>query len=254
MYNNKNPMKTSGVKNEKETKAQGASAELLSATDSGLFSHSAVWGSWGICKTHTIMRKILLSLAGLLTFGGMMAQPVSDNAVIPVSVTLNSILRLNVTTGGNIEFNVNTLAQYASGIANTAGTTTTFTVASSLDFDVILFAEDTELIGTDLSSSANTMDLDNVGYTLTYGGPALGVGDYTFVPDIGDLPEALTSASATIISSGSGVGAGDINKNKFAVHWEMGTMRGTMNGGTLLSQNIPADRYSTNVFIMLVAQ
>ena len=199
------------------------------------------------------MRKIIFSLAGFLAFGSIIAQPVSDNAIIPVSVSLKSILRLNVTTGGNIEFNVNTLAQYESGITSTAGTTTTFTVASSVDFDIVLFAEDATFIGSDLEAGGNTLDLDNVGYTLTNEGTGADA-NYTFTPNLLAAPVALTNGPVTIISSQAGLGAGDILQNKFAVHWEMGTGNGNMNGTTLLAQSLPADRYSTNVFIMLSAQ
>ena len=199
------------------------------------------------------MRKIIFSLAGLLAFGSIIAQPVSDNAIIPVSVSLNSILRLNVTTGGNIEFNVNTLKQYEDGIASTAGTTTTFTVASSVDFNIVLFAEDASFIGSDLEAGGNTLDLDNVGYTLTKDGSGADA-NYTFVPALLAAPVALTDAPVTIISSATGAGAGDILQNRFGVHWEMGTGLGDMNGSSLLTQSLPADRYSTNVFIMLAAQ
>jgi hypothetical protein len=202
------------------------------------------------------MRKILLSLAGLLTFGGMMAQPVSDNAVIPVAVTLNSILRLNVTTGGNIEFNVNTLQQYTSGIANSVGTTTTFTVASSLDFDVVLFAETATLVGSDLTAGAPTMALNNIGYRVATAGTGVAGTNYDLC-GAGVSPsalQALTNTSFPIIESIPTFGAGDINKNKFEVRWQMGTPGAPMNAGSLLSQNLSADRYATNVFIMLQAQ
>ncbi|MCB9002091.1 MAG: hypothetical protein H6537_09000 [Bacteroidales bacterium] len=50
-------------------------------------------------------------LLASLAFG----QAVNDQAIIPVSVTLNSILRLTVVSGGNIDFVVNTIDQYTSG-------------------------------------------------------------------------------------------------------------------------------------------
>ena len=53
---------------------------------------------------------------------------------------LNSILRLNVTSGGNIEFTINNIDQYTAGIANGTRYDTKFTVASSVDFNVLMYA------------------------------------------------------------------------------------------------------------------
>ena len=115
------------------------------------------------------MKKITLSIIALFFAGQMsFAQAVSEHAIIPVSVTLNSILRLNVVTGGNIEFVVNTIDQYTNGISNSTQYTTNFTVASSTDFDVTLMAEDATLIGSD--NSAHTMTLDNIGYSSSFHG------------------------------------------------------------------------------------
>ena len=50
------------------------------------------------------MKKLLLISVGLIMACLTQAQPVSDNATIPIGVTLNSILRLTVVSGGNIEF------------------------------------------------------------------------------------------------------------------------------------------------------
>lgn len=207
------------------------------------------------------MRKILFSLAGLLTFGGMMAQPVADNAVIPVSVTLHSILRLNVTSGGNIEFIVNTLDQYTNGIPNSTRYTTTFTVASSLDFDVEMYAEDGTFIGSDDATTANTMALNNLGYAVeSTGGGTVGATDnYQICGAVANpsTVRAITNGAFEIVSSvpapGGAGGAGDINQNRFEVQWELGTGNGTMTTTPLLTQNLASDRYSTNIFLVLKA-
>ena len=83
------------------------------------------------------MKKVSLFLLGMVMGLALLAQPVVDNAIIPVAVNLNSILRLNVTSGGNIEFTVSTIDQYNNGIATGPRYYTDFTVASSVDFDVI---------------------------------------------------------------------------------------------------------------------
>ncbi|MBE9469122.1 MAG: hypothetical protein IMY72_12490 [Bacteroidetes bacterium] len=197
------------------------------------------------------MKKITLSIIALFFAGQMsFAQAVSEHAIIPVSVTLNSILRLNVVTGGNIEFVVNTIAQYTNGIANSSQYTTNFTVASSTDFDVTLMAEDATLFGSD--NSAHTMLLNNIGY-ITVANAAAGGND----PANWALQAitSLTNTAAPIISGVVGASAGDVVKNNFDVQWELGTNGGGgMNAANLLTQSIEADRYVTNVFIDLVAK
>ncbi len=217
-------------------------------------------GSWGICKNKSnIMRKIILSLAGLLAFGSMIAQPVADNAIIPVSVTLNSILRLNVTSGGNIEFVVNTLKQYEEGIENSARYTTTFTVASSIDFKVEMYSENDKLAS---STGGGEVDLENLGYVIESIGTAdVGVGPDDAYQLLGaDVnpttpAKAITNSAVEIVTSYTGHGAGDITKNMFEVQWRFGTgvaeSAPTMNSETLLQQSIPADRYTTNIFLVL---
>lgn len=196
------------------------------------------------------MKRIILSLAGLLTFGGMIAQPVADNAIIPVSVTLNSILRLNVTSGGNIEFVVNTLQQYEDGVRNIARYTTTFTVASSIDYDVNIQSENATL---NSNTSANTIALNNLGYTVESKGSAVVGTDFDLCGAAANpsTVQAITNAPFRIVHSNPGAGAGDATKNKFEIQWRFGTKETNMNSNSLLQQSIAADRYSTNVFLVL---
>jgi hypothetical protein len=79
-------------------------------------------------------------------------QAVNAQAIIPVSVTLNSILRLTGVSGGNIDFVVNTIEQYTNGINNGGGDAryqTNFTVSASQDFNVTVRAEDLTFFGQD---------------------------------------------------------------------------------------------------------
>ena len=206
------------------------------------------------------MKKIILSLAGLLTFGSMIAQPVADNAIIPVSVTLNSILRLNVVSGGNIEFVVNTLDDYANGI-NDGGANaryhTTFTVASSIDFKVEMNSETPTFVSS--TGGGVTPPLNNLGYELEYDGTGGTIGGNpgdSYLLCGADQPtsavQALQSSPFEIITSTPGGGAGDVIKNRFIIRWRFGTGEGTdMNTSTLSEQSISADRYTANVFLVL---
>jgi hypothetical protein len=193
------------------------------------------------------MKKLILSICivGLAYFA--YAQPVSDNAVIPVSVNLNSILRLNVTSGGNIEFSFNSIGQYTSGISNSDRTDTHFTVSSSIDFDVELWAEDLTFLGTD--NPAHTLALNYVAYDMEVEGSGTEGALGNWVLPAGWA--ALANGTADIVTSNVGSGAGDAAKNAFIINWECGTAN--CPGGNLLAASRPADRYATNVFLVLVS-
>jgi len=194
------------------------------------------------------MRKLLFTLALAVLSQVSFGQAVNDQAIIPVSVTLNSILRLTVVSGGNIDFVVNTIDQYTNGI-NSGGADarwqTNFTVSSSQDFDVTLAAEDAALMGQD--DPANTMPLDNIGFDLT--GSGGGPGNWALPGDV--LP--LTNGPQSIVTGVVGASAGDATQNNFTIRWRLGTQESAaMNTLSLLEQSLTPDRYITNVFLELV--
>lgn len=203
------------------------------------------------------MRKLSLLFVSMLVGTIGFSQAVADQAIIPVSVSLNSILRLNVTSGGNIEFLVNTIADYTGGIGNSDRYDTKFTVASSIDFDVAMYAEDANLQGVDV---AGTFDIMNIGYLVAMSTGATGAfaTNYTGATTL----TVLNAASGTeIISSIQYEGAGAVTKNAFTINWELATpgVLGLATGfndntNTLLAQSIPAGRYTTNVFLVLEAR
>ncbi|MCF6366126.1 MAG: hypothetical protein L3J35_07980 [Bacteroidales bacterium] len=197
------------------------------------------------------MKKLTISfLAIILSLGVAFSQPVSDMGIIPVGVTLNSILRLNVTSGGNLEYSINTMSQYTSGVAAGAPYITTFTVASSVDFNVDMYADAATFTGVDQSVTPNTMLIDNLGYEMAVTPGATGV-DATDWNLIAAVQGMLVSPGATIIAGINGASAGDITQNDFTINWRFGTMEGSMNAGTLLSQDLSSDRYVVNVAILL---
>ncbi len=195
------------------------------------------------------MRKLIFAASLLLLGQAGFGQAVNDQAIIPVSVTLNSILRLTVVSGGNIDFVVNTIAQYTSGINSGGGDAryqTNFTVSASQDFDVTIRAEDATFIGQD--NSANTMPLNNVGLDLTESGSGVDPTNWALPPAV----LALTNASQNIVTGATGAAAGGADKNNFTIQWRLGTSEGAMNGSSLLAQSLTPDRYITNVFLELV--
>lgn len=176
----------------------------------------------------------------LLTAQSGFGQAVRDNAVIPVSITLNAILRLSVTSGGNIQFVVNTIDQYESGIPNSSQYTTTFQVASSRDFTVTMGAEEATFIGIETGSTA--LALDNLGWeTLPLTGTLVG-GVHALV---GNSPTPSTIVEGL---------AGGTNIHTYEIQWQLGTYQGSMNTATLLEQSLDPDIYVTNVFLTLVPQ
>jgi len=176
------------------------------------------------------------------------AQAVDDRAVVPIAVTLNSILRLNVKSGGNIEFNFNNLNQYQDGITNTTEYDTKISVASSVNWTLNMGAEDDGLLNIDeVSSTPTTMNRNFIAYSVDYTGSRADATDYTITAGWNDLPHLNTSADDIITNAGTN--AGGEGQNAFTIHWECGTSN--TNGGSLLGSNLTGGRYATNVFFIL---
>lgn len=192
------------------------------------------------------MKKIFLSVCALGLALGTYAQAVVDNAVIPVSVNINSIMRMNVVSGGNIEFSFNTIDQYTNGIENSSRYDTKFTVASSVDFKVLLYSEDDKFYGAD--DANHTMELGLVGFKVTNEGSAT-LGDSDYQKDWTNLSGKNSDATACTLVKSNG---GDINANAYTINWSCGVSGQAT--GSVLSANLAPDRYSTNIFLVLSEQ
>ncbi|NOU19348.1 MAG: hypothetical protein HOO91_17465 [Bacteroidales bacterium] len=182
------------------------------------------------------MRKLFFTLTMLIFSQFCFGQMVQDQAVVPVSVTLNSILRLTVTSGGNIVFVFNTIAQYTTGIAATPRTTTTFQVSSSRTYKVTMATESATFIGLETGSILFTND--NVGYTTTAaGGGAV-------------LDGALHGLGVTQeITPVLGAPAG--GSHIYTVAWQVGQGVAPMKATTLAVQSLATDIYVNNIFLTL---
>jgi hypothetical protein len=105
----------------------------------------------------TIMKKVLVGFLSLVFMGQVaFAQPVSDNAVIPMGITLSSVLRLNVVSGGNIEFVFASVNDFQNGLAGDMYRTN-LTVESSTDWGLSVYAND-------FAGSAGTFGVGIVDY------------------------------------------------------------------------------------------
>jgi len=197
------------------------------------------------------MKKLLLGAAMLLMAQMSFGQAMQEYAIIPISVTLNSVFRLSVVSGGNIEWVVTNIADWNTGIPASTRYQTTFTVAASRDFDVKMYSENATLEGQD--NPAVSLALDNVGYKIEATGTGLDGTNW-------DIPSELTTGTVfplaideTIIAGIAGLAAGDGAQNKFVIHWRLGTSEDAMNGASLMEQGLASDRYVTNVFLELIA-
>jgi len=228
------------------------------------------------------MRKILaltfLLFLGLTAF----SQAVKDRNVVPVAVTLNQVLRMTITNGGNIEFVFNTIDDYKNGLSADAVASasanpitsntfyrTDFTVASSTRWKLTYGAEEAAFIGTDLAT--HTLALNNVGFRITESGTnnfgAAGAAKGTAGAQLFSTPtNNATEVAALLIypvdliednDLATDSNAGDASDNSFTLNWRCGTAEAgatnPMNTVKLIDQQpSPApDRYIVNVLFDL---
>ena len=221
------------------------------------------------------MRKISFLVAILVCSVSAFSQAVKDRNVIPVAVSLNQVLRMTITNGGNIEFVFNTIDEYKNGISAEAGNPgdgmykTDFSVSSSTRWALTYGAESATFLGTD--NPANNLDLDNVGFTITNNGvntfeePGNGKG-ITSTASLFSVPtanadevSALETYPTVLIEDNNTVNAnaGDAVDNLFTINWRCGTIeQGSvvpMNDVPLIDQNPSPtpDRYVVNVLFDL---
>jgi len=210
------------------------------------------------------MKKVILfAIGAVLAQTAVYAQPVHDRGVIPVAVTLNRVMRLNITSGGNMEFVFNSIKEYENGL-NSGGASafyrTSFYVAASNDWNLVMGAEDATLLPTDHIAAVagiptNSMALNNVGFNITHVAGGLANANYAipaagFPTTVAALAQYTGAAPLVITSAAAPAGdAGDAVDNSFQINWRAGTAEGTMSAVTILHANIFPDRYVTNVFM-----
>lgn len=254
-------------------------------------------------KSRTLSNLFTLLAAFMITATAF-SQAIRDRNVIPVAVNLNEVMRMTITNGGNIEFTFNSIDDYRSGLsgdvgnllnaqdadvgaasANPAATgggtadannmyKTDFTVASSVRWKIVYGSEEATFIGTD--NPANTMNLNNVGFTLvnlgTHTFPATGIapagggGQELHSPATDNATDltALHVYPQDLIVDGQETNgnSGDATDNSFEMIWRCGTTEApttagdfaeaSMNALSILNQgDINPDRYVTNVVFEL---
>ena len=230
-----------------------------------------------------MMKKLTISVVALLIFQFSFGQAVRDRNVIPVAVNLNQVLRMTISNGGNIEFTFNTIDQYKNGISGDQATSTSagtvaanpmyvtdFIVASSTRWLITYGAEELTFIGTD--NPANTLTLDNVGFSIVNSGTHTfetgGAKGTTAGEELWSIPTnsatevaALQAFPIVLIEdndSGTQANAGDETDNAFQLVWRCGTVEAQglttpMNAQNLIDQqpSPTPDRYVVNVLFDL---
>jgi hypothetical protein len=231
------------------------------------------------------MKKISMIALGLFAISAVgFSQAVRDRQVIPVAVNLNQVLRMTITNGGNIEFVFNSIDDYRDGLSADAVTSgssnpassdgfyqTDFTIASSSRWKLSYGSEQATFIGTD--NPANTLLLDNVGFSLESNGTSIfetvdlsqgataGAAFYSAPTNNANEVSALQVYPVDLIednNSATHANAGDATENSFTLLWRAGTVEAQgettpMNAVSLLNQqpSPTPDRYVTNVIFEL---
>ena len=136
-----------------------------------------------------------------------------------------------------------------------------FTIASSTRWELSYGAEEATFIGTD--NPANTLTLDNVGFSLTSNGTHTLGTEVTSAPTVdGAQVSALEQFPIVLITDNGNIAssAGDVTDNDFTITWRCGTAEvggapATMNPTVLLEQNPSPtpDRYIVNVLFELAS-
>jgi hypothetical protein len=203
------------------------------------------------------MKKVLLGLLSIIMLGtAAQAQPISDNAVIPMAITVNSILRLNVVRGGNIEFVFNNYQDFITGLSGTTYSTDV-TVTSSGNWDLSVLAATTEFF--DQSNVAfSGIALNFVNFNLTNTGVnTLGVAgsDTEYHPDGGAASAEGSYSDLTNIAPLVPVLVGVSNQgaaldNAFTINWECGTAN---TAGAISTAGVTSGRYTTNILLSLIS-
>ena len=202
------------------------------------------------------MKKTCLSILAIMLISvTTFAQPVSDRAVIPVAVTLNQILRLNVFNGGNVEFVFNNIDDYKNGLTNGAGQyQTDISIASSTPWSLLMWAEDASFTGND--DPTNLMSNGYVGYSILATGGFSFDNEYLAVGNVSIEANILANAASSVFScsaiSTASNCAGDATDNIFQIQWMAGTGDNNMIQTSFINAGIEPDRYTNNVFLDLV--
>ncbi len=191
------------------------------------------------------MKKIIIGFLSLIFVGQIgFAQPVSDMAVIPVGITIQSVMRLTITKGGNMEFVFKNANDIATGIPAAFGTVyeTTGSITATESWDLELSTDAANFAG----DIAGTIPLTAIEYSIASAAPAGG----TNGADAAVPTTANTTPVEIIYCTNSGTASNRGANIPFTIQWACGA---SLAGGTAIPVDAVAGRYSANFILSLVA-
>lgn len=179
------------------------------------------------------MKKIILGIFAIILGANIsFAQPVSDMAVIPMGITIQNIMRLTITKGGNIEFVFKSAQDRTTGISGTAYTTAG-TVVATQAWQIQLTADNTDFINeSGVALGANGLDYVQIENITTASTGAA-------------TPVVLAVGPTPLITAGAVTSGED-----FSLEWSCGL---PAPGGTPIPTAAAAGRYTVNVLLSLLA-
>ncbi len=189
------------------------------------------------------MKKLFLGLISLLLAGQVsFAQPVSDQAVIPMGITIQSVMRLTITRGGNMEFVFKSASDIANGVPSawSSAYQTDGNISASTNWDLELMA--------DAGNFSTNIPLNVIEYNVTTS-PANTIAGGGTNP--GPLPTNLNTNPFDLLTQDTGAGGGDNYGDglSFTVQWACGA---NIAGGAVIPANAAPGRYAVNFILTLV--
>ena len=174
------------------------------------------------------MKKVILGFLSIIFAGQVIiAQPVSDMAVIPMGITIQSVMRLTITKGGNIEFVFNSAADRTNGLGP-AGYQTAGSIVSSQAWQLDLTTDAATFLGED---GATTLILGVVAHTVATAGTNAGTA----------IAAGLLATPLVIIDGGLVT-----DDATFTIDWECGTA-----AATAIPATTAPGRYTVNIILSL---
>jgi len=174
------------------------------------------------------MKKLYSSIVALmLTISLSIAQPINDQVVIPMGITINSITRMSVVSGGNIEFVFSSLADYTSGIT---GYASVIQLASSEQITVKLKADGVFL--GDATSAILALDKVEFQVNTVTGANITPVPAVAAYVPLTAVDQNIATTAAALVANGT-----------FQIDWQCGVNPLASVAGTA------ADRYAANIII-----
>ncbi|MDX2249547.1 MAG: hypothetical protein SF052_22375 [Bacteroidia bacterium] len=161
----------------------------------------------------------------------------------------SSSIELKIVQGGNVSFQVNSIAEYQNGVS--ARSLPTFEVNSTVNFRVQLSA--TPFV----NAWGHALDANNFGYRVnSIGLHKTGRNFKMFGTGVNPSKMQLLGQEAEIITSHAQGNAGNGKKNRFELHFELGTADVRTESGlpSLLEQKIHLGSYSSAITLVAFSE